>query len=63
LKPSYDEVNCMLEPNPNFGGGALGPANFVNCNYNINYFNAATQTWNCPWDVNSKTNWLKTDGT
>ncbi len=51
----------MLEPDPDFTGGVL--FTYANdCNNKITYYNAATKTWNCPWAVNSKSNWLTTDG-
>ncbi len=54
----------MLEPDPYFYGGAISTSFTVNCNHNLTqYFDSATKTWNCPWDVNSKSNWLTTDGT
>jgi hypothetical protein len=51
----------MLEPDPNFSGGVL-QTTVLDCNHDITYYNAATKTWNCLWDVNSKSNWLTTDG-
>ncbi len=54
----------MLEPNPYFSGGAIYTSQAKNCNHEISqYFNSTTKTWKCPWDVNSKSNWLTTDGT
>jgi hypothetical protein len=61
LQPSYDSESCTLEPDPEFIGGALSNS-YVNCNNNLAYYNSATKIWNCPWDVNSKSNWLTTDG-
>jgi hypothetical protein len=51
----------MLEPDPDFSGGAIYTS-FRDCSNNLTYFNSTTKTWNCPWDVNSKSNWLTTDG-
>jgi hypothetical protein len=62
LQPSYDLLSCTLEPALYFYGGALYNS-AINCNNNLTYFDAATKTWDCPWDVNSKSNWLTTDGT
>jgi hypothetical protein len=62
LQPSYDPVSCTLEPDPIFYGGALDNS-AVNCNNDLVKFNTATKTWDCTWDVNSKSNWLTTDGT
>jgi hypothetical protein len=62
LKPSYDTTYCTLEPNPDFSGGTISTTD-IDWSYDFKYFNAATKTWNCPWDVNSKSNWLTTDGT
>jgi hypothetical protein len=52
----------MLEPDLYFSSGKLNNPG-INCNNNLTYFDADTKTWNCPWDVNSKSNWLITDGT
>ena len=53
LKPSYDDDYCTLEPDPWFNGGSsLFTYQALNCNYNIANFDTATETWNCPWDVN-----------
>ena len=52
----------MLEPDPDFVGGDL-TSNVTDCNHDITYFDSTTKTWTCPWDVNSKSNWLTTDGT
>jgi hypothetical protein len=52
----------MLEPDPYFIGGVLYNPWADNCKHNLVYFNATTKTWNCPWDVNSLSNWLTTDG-
>jgi hypothetical protein len=52
----------MLEPDPDFDGGDLTSI-VTDCNHNITYFDSTTKTWTCPWDVNSKSNWLTTDGT
>ena len=62
MKPTYDSVSCTLEPNLSFtGGGISTPA--VDCSNNIANYNTATKTWNCPWEINSKSDWLSTDGT
>jgi hypothetical protein len=61
LLPSFDSVSCTLEPDPYFNN-ALGNS-AINCNNTLDYFDSAAKTWNCPWDVNSKSNWLTTDGT
>jgi hypothetical protein len=53
----------MLEPYPYFYSGALATYEAVNCNNDLAYYNTATKTWNCSWDVNSKSDWLTTDGT
>jgi hypothetical protein len=55
-------VSCILEPDPYIWGGSLSNSAY-NCNNNLNYFDSTNKTWNCPWDVNSKSNWLATDGT
>ena len=52
----------MLEPDPEFNGGSIYTYG-GNCNRDLTKFNYSTKTWNCPWDVNSKSNWLTTDGT
>ena len=52
LQPSYDSVNCMLEPDPEFNGGLIYTYG-VNCNCDLTKFNYSTKTWNCTWDVNS----------
>jgi hypothetical protein len=51
----------MLEPDPDFFGDVLATS-AIDCNNDLAYFDAATKTWNCPWVVNSKSNWLTTDG-
>jgi hypothetical protein len=51
----------MLEPNPDFYASLYTIA--IDCNHEISYFDTVTKTWTCPWDVNSKSNWLTTDGT
>jgi hypothetical protein len=61
LQPSYDSVNCILEPDPDFNGGAISSST-LDCANDLSYYNSATQTWNCPWDVNSLSSWLTTDG-
>ncbi len=53
----------MLEPDLYFYGGAISTSFTVDCNHNLTYFDTVTKTWTCPWDVNSKSNWLTTDGT
>ncbi len=63
LKPKYDSVNCVLEPDPEFDGGLINNASSKNCNHDIAYFNSGTKTWNCVWAVNSSQSWLTTDGT
>ena len=62
MQPSYDSVNCTLEPDPAISGGVLNNQ-ADNCKNDLSYFNTTTKTWNCPWDVNSLSSWLKTDGT
>jgi hypothetical protein len=52
----------MLEPDPNFTGSPLYAYN-SDCKNNFVYFDTANKKWNCPWEVNSKSNWLTTDGT
>jgi hypothetical protein len=42
----------MLEPDPEFLGGNFYPTNY-NCLGNFGYYDAETEKWNCPWDVNS----------
>ncbi len=61
MQPSYDSVSCTLEPDPDFYGGDFDYFG-VDCNSNIAYFDTATKIWNCPWEVNSNSNWLTTDG-
>jgi hypothetical protein len=61
VQPTYDTVYCTLEPDPNFYGGGLSSSN-NDCEHDFGYYDAATKIWNCPWDVNSKLNWLTTDG-
>jgi hypothetical protein len=61
LQPSYDAVHCTLEPDPDFYGGTISTGD-IDCSSNIDYYNATTKIWNCPWDVNSLSNWLTTDG-
>jgi hypothetical protein len=51
----------MLEPDPDFYGGAISNT-ASDCNLNIGYYNSTSKKWNCPWPVNSLTSWLKTDG-
>jgi hypothetical protein len=51
----------MVEPDPDFSGGTLSSYTF-DCNSDLSYYTAASKTWNCLWDVNSKSNWLITDG-
>jgi hypothetical protein len=51
----------MLEPDPDFNGGVLTESD-DDCQNNIVYYSAANKIWDCPWVVNSKSNWLKTDG-
>jgi hypothetical protein len=53
----------MLEPDPEFNYQDFGYSTAVNCNNNLTYFNVQTKKWDCPWDANTKTNWLTTDGT
>jgi hypothetical protein len=36
---------------------------FANKKGLVLYFDPTTKIWNCPWDVNPKSNWLITDGT
>jgi hypothetical protein len=62
LHPSYDAVHCTLEPDPDFYGGTISTS-VIDCSSNIDYYNATTKVWNCPWHVNSLSNWLTTDGT
>ena len=48
-------------PDPDFYGGGLDTSAW-DCNGNFGYFDSTIKKWNCPWVVNSKSNWLKTDG-
>jgi hypothetical protein len=48
-------------PDPDFYGGGLDTGAW-DCGGNLGYFDSTNNKWNCPWDVNSKSNWLKTDG-
>ena len=61
MQPSYDTASCTLEPDPDFSGGSI-TTSVTDCGGNIANFNTATKTWSCIWDVNSKSNWLTTDG-
>ncbi len=63
MRPSYDSQKCVLEPDPDFNDGGAFYTNKIDCSNDSSYYNDVTQIWNCPWDVNSLSNWLTTDGT
>jgi hypothetical protein len=60
VQPSYDSVNCMLEPYIKI---VVEPYNPVyDCHNDINLFLTTTKTWNCPQRVNYAAFKVPTDG-
>jgi hypothetical protein len=51
----------LLEPDPDFDGGVF-TSSYSDCENNLGYYSTTTKIWNCPWVVNSLSNWLTTDG-
>ena len=60
-QPSFDSVNCVLEPMTTFGGGVLANLKY-DCSHTWSNFDITSKTWSCPSIVNAIQNWINTDG-